>query len=620
MLPHLEAAVTPSGGITPTDMQPVAATPKGKRWYGWAAGALTFGAIVAGVWVVLSTLGPRGDDGSGVPVVPIQLTANPLELSLTGSAISPDGDYLAFVDPRGVHIQTLATNETHAVPLEASLTPWRVWWYPDGTHLLLLGTSPGESQSLWSVSIFGGVPRQVLTDVWQAAVAPDGSTIATIRNGGAVGQTFREIWIMGPDGENARLLDTAEADESFWRIAWTPDGASLAVGTWSTNGSTRNIHISLISVADGQRRALLSNPDLWQAWTGPLPMQWCGDSRLVFSRRDGPAHQVTSNVWVVDVDLGAAELMGEPRRLTQWTGANVRELSVTHDCSRIVVLQVRNQADVFVGDLDASGNAFSDIRKLTFDQREDYPGGWAPDASGLLITSARSGDYDLYYRGLGADAHTPLQGGQGDQLHPVFAPGGERVLYVQDGDIWSVPANRGAAELIQEGEFAGIRCPITSEAPCVVGSIQDGRYLFHALDLDHRALTELAATAHREPFTHFDLSPDGIRVAVIHNDDNKILILDLETGAETAITVEGWSKFEYISWTAEGNGFFVNAGFGARAQHYAALIRVDMDGRSHVLRDVPWQWQVRPKASPDGRYLAYASMPFHGNAWLLEGF
>jgi hypothetical protein len=27
-----------------------------------------------------------------------------------------------------------------------------------------------------------------------------------------------------------------------------------------------------------------------------------------------------------------------------------------------------------------------------------------------------------------------------------------------------------------------------------------------------------------------------------------------------------------------------------------------------------------PHASPDGRFVAYAKLSFHGNAWLVEGF
>ena len=51
--------------------------------------------------------------------------------------------------------------------------------------------------------------------------------------------------------------------------------------------------------------------------------------------------------------------------------------------------------------------------------------------------------------------------------------------------------------------------------------------------------------------------------------------------------MDQWSNFEFVSWTANGDGFFVNAGFAARSEHHAALIRVDSDGRSHILETLP---------------------------------
>ena len=39
-----------------------------------------------------------------------------------------------------------------------------------------------------------------------------------------------------------------------------------------------------------------------------------------------------------------------------------------------------------------------------------------------------------------------------------------------------------------------------------------------------------------------------------------------------------------------------------------------------VLRDQPAQWHVLPKASPDGKYLAFGLMVFSGNVWMIDDF
>jgi tetratricopeptide (TPR) repeat protein/TolB-like protein len=63
MLPHLEAAVTPSGGITPTDMQPVTAPapPTRRSWRPWMAGAALVAVVALGIWVSAPSGGPDLD-------------------------------------------------------------------------------------------------------------------------------------------------------------------------------------------------------------------------------------------------------------------------------------------------------------------------------------------------------------------------------------------------------------------------------------------------------------------------------------------------------------------------------------------------------------------------------
>ena len=86
MLPHLEAAVTPSGGITPTDMQPVTLpTPgAGRRWLPWGAGFGIAAALAAAYFLFFFE-----DFRTSPPVEEQRVAVLPLE-NLTGDA-SLDG-------------------------------------------------------------------------------------------------------------------------------------------------------------------------------------------------------------------------------------------------------------------------------------------------------------------------------------------------------------------------------------------------------------------------------------------------------------------------------------------------------------------------------------------------
>lgn len=197
-----------------------------------------------------------------------------------------------------------------------------------------------------------------------------------------------------------------------------------------------------------------------------------------------------------------------------------------------------------MGELDAAGAAFTSVRKLTFDERPDYPLGWAPDGSGFLMKSSSLGDMDLFSRSLEVDGPELFQGGSGAPGSGAFSPEGH--------------------------------------PSCVVGSFQENRFVFHSLD------------------------PEAGQV------------VDLVSGEKITISVEDWSSFEYVSWTAQGDGFFITAGFSGQTEFLAALVHVDMEGRAQRLLTLPSEWQAYVRASPDGRYVAFASMPFHGNVWLIE--
>src|SRR5262249_52841673 len=70
-----------------------------------------------------------------------QLTVNSDENPVTGSAFSPDGKSLVYVDLHGLHVKLLATGEIRDVPEPESLKGtdmyWGLgFWSPDSTRVL----------------------------------------------------------------------------------------------------------------------------------------------------------------------------------------------------------------------------------------------------------------------------------------------------------------------------------------------------------------------------------------------------------------------------------------------------------------------------------------------------
>ena len=148
------------------------------------------------------------------------------------------------------------------------------------------------------------------------------------------------------------------------------------------------------------------------------------------------------------------------------------------------------------------------------------------------------------------------------------------------------------------------------------------KYVFSSFDPVQGKGPELARIEDRPPFINWGLSPDGTQVAVVHNDDDSIRIVTLATGKERVLRLNEWQGFEFVSWAIDGTGLFINGGGKNRYTnlYYPALLRVALDGQVHVLREKANEWHIYPVASPDGRRLAFATMPFHGNVWMIEDF
>jgi Tol biopolymer transport system component len=601
------------------------------RWSAIANGARTGAEKSGRFWWVLVVLAvasfaywqmSRPPVPAAGPATLKPLTANPLERSVTGAAISPDGRYLAYVDPDGLHLQLIYSGETRTMELAAGLAPWKVKWYPDGTRLLLLAKVEEQPMSLWSIAALGGRIKELQAGVFDASVSPDGTKLAFIRGASTRDQSRREIWLSGAGGEDARLVFSAGSEESFWNLAWSPDSQRLAYGTWGKTTSIMSCRL------DGTNETvLLSRSMLHQDWTGPLPFVWASDGRLIFSRHEVQGQmrdQVSSSVWTIETDVSRGTAIGEPRRITQAAGSNVRGLSVSNDGKMIVAHLVRNQADIWVGRLNAEGTGFSEETRLTDDEWPDYATAWSHDSASVVFWSVRGGARHIFQIGVPGRIARPLvrvSGPAASHPMPVYSSDGRYLLYLSKaGSVSRIPAGGGPpVEILAGLPVDDIQCLVGSELPCLVGYIHGNEYVFISIDVDSGHTEELLRISHHPPFTNWELSRDGSTLAVVHNDDDTIRLISVSTGQEKTVHVQGWTSFEFVTWSADGQRLFINAGF-ASTGGFPDLLSVDLDGSATVLRRAPSQWHVYPVTSPDGRYLAFSSMPFHGNAWLISGF
>jgi len=146
----------------------------------------------------------------------------------------------------------------------------------------------------------------------------------------------------------------------------------------------------------------------------------------------------------------------------------------------------------------------------------------------------------------------------------------------------------------------------------------DGTWLvFTVLDPIRGKGRELAKFA-TDPlgFYHWDVSPDGKRIAILKGGENQIHVLPLGDGAVRDLTVKGWAGLNSLDWSPDGKGFFI----GNLSGGSATLIYVDQAGNAYPLwhqKSTTGTWGV---PSPDGRQLAILGQEFNANIWTMENF
>src|SRR5260370_12231548 len=139
-----------------------------------------------------------------------------------------------------MHLKLIATSETRTIPqpdeIKRNSVEWEIRglsWFPDGSRFLALLHPVGigldelnsQNSSIWIVSVLGGPPRKIRGEAVLDSISPEGSLIAFETHKGRLGE--REIWLMGPNGENARKLYEADESSAIGGLQWSPNGQGV---------------------------------------------------------------------------------------------------------------------------------------------------------------------------------------------------------------------------------------------------------------------------------------------------------------------------------------------------------------------------------------------------------
>ncbi|MBZ5679642.1 MAG: winged helix-turn-helix domain-containing protein [Acidobacteriia bacterium] len=601
----------------------------GKWQIAGAAVVMVLAGVAVGLWL------GRGNP-SHQAATPKRLTANPSEAPVIGGVISSDGKYLAFADKTGFYLRQIETGETHPVPLPAGFDSnapsWApdggfdarpLSWFPDGVHLVVgWVASAHEEQSLWEISVLGGTPRKLIDEGFRASVSPDGSQIAFVR--GVSGQ--QELWRMQSDGQNPRK-EVGEPGYEYGGIVWSPDGTSLAYVRSRFEPAYSRMHsfIELRNLSSGKSEVLLSDPRLGAA------LAWA-PGRLIYSLAEPPPNQNDSNLWSAPFD-GRAHLSGPAIRLTSESGF-AGGVSITADGKRLAFFKQTRQPDVYVTELNPQGTRLSEPRRLTLDEREDFPYSWTPDGKSILFMSDRDGTAHIFRQGV--DQATPelLLGGKEALSIPRLTPDGKSIVYLitpklgetaRKVRLMRAPLAGGPPEFVLESlGISNLQCARLPSTLCIFSEVGEAEERFYRFDpVKGQPQELLKARTQSDNYYDFNwtLSPDGRTLAMSKkaaaSGDPTIRLLSLADYSERNIRVPGWSGICCFDWAPDGKSMWVSVYTNAGKR---ALLNVDLQGKAKPVLEEDKMMLGWAIPSPDGRHLAIWEASGSSNVWMLENF
>ena len=564
-----------------------------------------------------------------------QLTNNSFENPVRSGAISPDGKYLSYSDTKRIYLKLIATGESLVVPepeiSKEGKVEWETGpWFPDSERFLVsshpsslvpVGPTTQENSAIWVVSILGRAPRKLRDHALLYSISPSGSLISFGTNMGKFGD--HEIWLMGPNGEDAKKLYDADENSAICCLTWSPAGQRILHIRTDESGDT----LLTRDLQGGPVTKVFSPSEIRRI----NDLSWLPDGRLLYSKSESSGN--SCNFWDMPLDERTGRPTREARQLTNWSGFCMSGLSMTADGKKYAFLKWVGHLTSYMAEVAAPDKRLLNFRHFPFTESSDGLSTWMPDSKAIILISDRAGRLALYKQALDADtAEGPLVSPPDGTRNARVTPDGKWILYFGEGKdggwpnhpepIMRVPVEGGPSqELFIAATWSMFTCPSSPSAACVIAEPTDDNKQLVVATLDPiKGRGPELARFPLDPNVKdwwIELSPDGTRLALKRTPTEPIQIVALNGQRIQQIQIKGWSNLRAFYWAAEGKGLYVVATVrGGRVVLY-----VDFQGNAQVLwNNTGGSNETLAIPSPDGRHLAMQAWSTNGNIWMLENF
>ncbi|HET8773775.1 MAG TPA: protein kinase [Thermoanaerobaculia bacterium] len=470
--------------------------------------------------------------------------------------------------------------------------------------------------TLARVPLAGGMPREIAESVLTADWAPDGQSMAIIRQQG------EEIRVEYPIGSVRYRTPHYVRD-----VRVSPDGKRLAIlepskGEWE------------LAIIDHARPVTIA-----RGWArGATGIAWSGDGTEVWV--SGTNSSAPPALYAVNVEKGTIRLV------TRLTGATRifdlspnREALVSNGMWRAALMvgrRVVESSSVPAATTTAPPLDDSSTRRLVDSEKDLSWLDWSiladvsPDGRSILFSETREGGgakSAVYLRR--ADAPAPLR--LADGIADALSPDGKWALAHQGAKLVIIPTGTGEAREVKvDGVFeSGAAWFPDSRRVVVGGAVGNGGYRLHVVDtLDETVKPLSPENIWSGGIRSFAVSPDSRFVAGMNAQGTIVLYpvdgtSSMPVDGSASIPVAGVEAGEIpIQFAADGASLFVYRPTTLPARVHRVTLATGQRElwRELTAADPAGVYKIAPVAiTPDGNAYAYTALRVLSELYLTEG-
>jgi DNA-binding winged helix-turn-helix (wHTH) protein/Tol biopolymer transport system component len=553
----------------------------------------------------------------------IQLTNNGSDNLISASAVSGDGETLAYADAEGLYLRTKAGTISPLIgPSHFDATS--LYWIAGDSKLLVSGFAEASRRAeVWLINRNGKPAQLIKQDARNALPSPDEKKIAYTNVAGT------QMFAANLDGTDAIPLLSAQGHDTFSPLLWSSNTLlhferqhfwlNVDGDVPSSLDIEENYRWEHEVIDIGSKQVIASDQDLRMDSACP-PF----NGKILFVAKDNQYY-----LREIDINSQTGRLILPAKKLKNLQSSRVSSLSCSAENKIATAVVWRGQPDTYFAEVNGRDHSLTNIRKLTVGRAQDYPHAWTPDSQTVIFESDRLGAYSLFAQGIAQTSPELLVHSAADNVLAQVTPDGKWILYMSmlgpKRTLMRLPITGGTPEQVPiDGMLDEFRCPLGGKHGCVLRETRtDQEFVYYALDPIRGKGAELT----RRKWTpsvmgDWDISPDSCVLAYPSHDsfDTRISLLPLRSSGCVSkprdISLTGVHRIWGVVWDAEGTGLYVALADWKTFDGKAPLLFTDLKGNSRqILKTVGISWAV---PSPDGKRLAFWMATPDRNVWRVQ--